>query len=38
MLDDFNFIITEVSDASKDIFYRNEVNKETVYEKIEEEL
>jgi hypothetical protein len=38
MIDDFDFIITEVSDASKYIFHRNEAKKETMYEKIEEEL
>ena len=38
MLNDFDFIIVVVSDASKDILQRNESNKETMYEKIEEEL
>jgi hypothetical protein len=38
MLDDFDFIITVVSDASKDILQRNEAKQETMYERIEEEL
>jgi hypothetical protein len=38
MLDDFHFIIIEVSNASKYILHRNEAKKETMYEKIEEEL
>jgi hypothetical protein len=38
MLDDFNFIIAFVSDASEDILQRNEARKETMYEIIEVEL
>jgi hypothetical protein len=38
MLDDFDFIIAAVSDASEDILQRNEAKQETMYEKIEAEL
>jgi hypothetical protein len=38
MLDDFDFIIAAVSDASEDLLHRNEAKKETMYEKIEAEL
>jgi hypothetical protein len=37
-LNDFDFIIVVVSDASEDILQRNESKKETMYEKSEEEL
>ena len=35
---DFNFIITAVSNASKDILQRNEEKQETMYEIIEAEM
>jgi hypothetical protein len=38
MLDDFDFIITAVSDASEDILQRNETKQETMYERLEAEL
>jgi hypothetical protein len=38
MVDDFNFIIAVVSDASEDILQRNEAKQETMYERIEAEL
>jgi hypothetical protein len=37
-LDDFDFIITTISDALEDLLQRNEAKKETMYEKIEAEL
>jgi hypothetical protein len=37
-LDDFDFIIVTVSDASKDVFQINEAKQETMYERIEAEL
>jgi hypothetical protein len=38
MVDDFDFIIAAVSDASEDILQRNEEKQETMYERIEAEL
>jgi hypothetical protein len=38
MVDDFEFIITAVSDASEDILQKNEAKKESMYEIIEEKL
>jgi hypothetical protein len=35
-LDDFDFIIAAVSDASEDILQRNEAKQETMYERIED--
>jgi hypothetical protein len=37
-VDDFNFIITAVSDASGDILQRNEAKQEAMYDRIETEL
>jgi hypothetical protein len=37
-VDDFDFIIAPVSDASEDILQRNEAKQETMYETIEVEL
>jgi hypothetical protein len=37
-LDDFDFIMEAVSDASEDILQRNEAKQETMYENIEVEL
>jgi hypothetical protein len=37
-LDDFDFIIAVVSDASQDIFQNNEAKKESMYDRIETEL
>jgi hypothetical protein len=37
-LDDFNFIITAVSDTSEHILQINEAKQETMYEKIESKL
>jgi hypothetical protein len=38
MLDDFDFIIAAVSDASQDIMQNTEAKQATMYEKIETEL
>jgi hypothetical protein len=35
MLDDFNFVITAISDTSQDIMQNTEAKKESMYEKIE---
>jgi hypothetical protein len=37
-VDDFDFIIIVVLDASEDILQRNKSKKETMYDSIEEEL
>jgi hypothetical protein len=38
MLDDLDFIITAVSDASEDILHINEAKQENIYERLEAEL
>ena len=38
MVDDFNFIISVVGDASEEIFQRNEEKQESMYDRIEAEL
>jgi hypothetical protein len=37
-LDDFNFIITSVSDASQDLLQNTEAKQESMYDRIEAEL
>jgi hypothetical protein len=37
-VDDFNFIIVSVADASKDILYKHESKQEEMYDRIEVEL
>jgi hypothetical protein len=38
MVDDFDFIIAAVSDASKDILQKTEAKQEAMYDRIETEL
>jgi hypothetical protein len=38
MVNDFDFIITSVSDASEDILQRNKAKQEAMYDRIETEL
>jgi hypothetical protein len=38
MVNDFDFIISAVGDASEDIFQRNKEKQEAMYDRIEEEL